>query len=265
MNTERFYFLLTEYIEGRLDEDTELELRAELERRGEDVSGPDSLRSLSQRLGTWEMPEPSERMKDNFYTLLASEQKKSDSPGFSLSGLFRDFDISVWMPRLAYALVFLLLGYIGGQAFSPAAGYRSEIQTMAGEIRQVRQVMMLSLLDEPMAAERIKAINTSQYIDDPDEKIIDALLNALNNDPNENVRLAAVDALLMFSGDDKVRNGLMESIPQQQSPMMQIALADGMAAIDEKDAIPYFLQLLENEQLNESARNKINQTIHKLS
>ncbi len=267
MNKDRFYFLLTEYLDGHLDEDLALELKSEIEQRGEDVNDIEGLKKLSEAMASWQVPEPSEKMKDNFYTLLADEQQKqlADQQRKSVQGFIEKFNTKVWLPRLAYAAVFLLLGYIVGLGVTPNQDYQKQMTAMTNEMQQVREVMMLSLIDNPMAAERLKAVNTSQYIQNPDEKIVTALLYTLNTDPNENVRLAAVDALLQFSGKDEVRQGLMESIPTQGTPMMQIALANGMLAIDEKDAVPFFKELLERPGLNDLAKTKIEQTIQILS
>nr|NQU90579.1 HEAT repeat domain-containing protein [Bacteroidota bacterium] len=267
MNNERFYFLLTEYIDGHLDEDLELEIKSELEKRGEDVNDLEGLKTLSGTMLEWQIPEPSERVKDNFYSLLAREQQKqaAKEKRFSVQTISERINPKIWLPRLAYAAVFLLLGYIVGQGFTPNREYREDIQAMSLEIQQVREVMMLTLINDPMASERLKAVGTSQYLNNPDDKIITALLNTLNEDPNENVRLAAVDALLQFSGKSEVRQGLIESISIQDSPMMQIALADGMAAINGKEAVPYFRELLQRENLNSTAKTKIEETIQKLS
>jgi len=268
MNNDRFYFLLTEYLDDHLDDDLVLEIKAEIERRGEDVHDIERLKQLSEAMNNWQIPECSEKLKDNFYTLLADEQQKqlAEQQRNSVLQFIEKFDTKVWLPRMAYAAVFLLIGYIVGLQFTQIDGnYRQQMSAMSQEIQQVREVMMLSLIDNPMAAERLKAVNTSQYIEDPDEKIIHALLTTLNTDPNENVRLAAVDALLQFSGNDEVRKGLIESIPAQNTPMMQIALANGMLAIDETDAVPYFKELLQKQGLNKFAREKIEETVEILS
>jgi len=213
----------------------------------------------------WTIPPPSERVKDNFYTLLAAEQQKQTTGlGFSWSEVFNKIASGIWMPRLAYALVFLLVGYVAGITFSSSASQNKQITALSVEMDQMREVMMLTLLNDPMAAERLKAINTSHYLTDPDDKIIQALLKTLNNDPNENVRLAAVDALLTFSGNQEVREGLIGSINHQHSPMIQIALTDGMLALNEKDATPALQQLLQRKNLNPLVKTRVEQTIQKL-
>lgn len=266
MNDDRFYFLLTEYLDSQLDEGLELELKAELVRRGENVDDLENLRRMSASMDKWTIPPPSERVKDNFYTLLAAEQQKQKTPGtgFSWNELFQKMISDIWLPRLAYAMVFLLVGYVAGITFSPSASQSKQITALTVEMDQMREVMMLTLLNDPMAAERLRAINTSHYLTDPDDKIIHALLKTLNNDPNENVRLAAVDALLMFSGNQQVREGLIGSINHQHSPMIQIALTDGMLALNEKEATPALQQLLQRKNLNPLVKTRVEQTIQKL-
>lgn len=268
MNNERFYFLLTEYLNNQIDEELIPELKAELIRRGENANDLESLRELTISIENWEIPKPSERLKDNFYSLLASEKPNTMHRGlsdFSLSEIVHKILISIWAPKMAYALVLLLLGFIAGQFFSPATRQNEQISTLSAEVNQMREVMMLALLNDPTAAGRLKAIHTTQYLPDPDEKIIQALLKTLNSDPNENVRLAAVDALLMYSAKDEVRQGLVGSIQKQHSPMIQIALIDGMLAMNEKNAKPALQQLLQRKQLNPLVKTRIEQTIKKIS
>jgi hypothetical protein len=67
-----------------------------------------------------------------------------------------------------------------------------------------------------------------------DEKVINALFTTLNNDLNVNVRLVALEALTQFAKDAIVREGLVKSLAVQDSPMVQVALADVMVKLQEK-------------------------------
>ena len=46
----------------------------------------------------------------------------------------------------------------------------------------------------------------------------------MNNDPNTNVRLAALDGLAKFYRDDYVKKQLIRSLKKQRDPMVQISL-----------------------------------------
>jgi HEAT repeat protein len=94
--------------------------------------------------------------------------------------------------------------------------------------------------------------------------VIDALFNSLNNDPNVNVRLAAIEALKNHTAKPEVRAALILSISRQDSPMVQIALADLMQAMQEKEAVPQLKKLLQQEGTNEMVKEKIQESINVL-
>ncbi len=68
--------------------------------------------------------------------------------------------------------------------------------------------------------------------------------------PNVNVRLTTLEALTHFARDPVVREGLIQSILQQESPLVQAALADVMLKLQEKRAIQPFKKLLQQKDLN---------------
>ncbi|MCK4465719.1 MAG: HEAT repeat domain-containing protein, partial [Bacteroidales bacterium] len=95
----------------------------------------------------------------------------------------------------------------------------------------------------------------------PDIKVIMALLNTLDRDPNINVRLGSLDALVEYVGNPVVREGLINSITKQDSPLVQVALADIMIALQEKRSVPELKKLLEKRDLNETAKERLEQSI----
>ena len=78
---------------------------------------------------------------------------------------------------------------------------------------------MLNMLEKESTSERLKAVNLTQGMDNASEKVVEALLQTLNNDPNVNVRLSALEALFPYASNPKVREGLIQSISQQESPL----------------------------------------------
>jgi hypothetical protein len=94
--------------------------------------------------------------------------------------------------------------------------------------------------------------------------VAEALLTTLNNDPNVNVRLVTLDALVRFARDPLVREGLIKSIAQQDSPLMQSAIADVMVKLQEKGSVQSLQELLRKKDINEMVRKKIEQSIHRL-
>lgn len=141
----------------------------------------------------------------------------------------------------------------------------SQVQALSGQLREMRQMMMLSLLQNPSASQRMRAASYASESKTISPDILSALLTTLNNDPNVNVRLTTLDALTQYARNAAVREGLIQSILQQDSPLMQAALADVMLKLQEKRAVPSFKKLLQEKGLNDMVRSRIEQVITRLT
>lgn len=146
----------------------------------------------------------------------------------------------------------------------PSAESR-QLAALTAQMHEMRELMMLSLLQNPSASERIRAVSYTNDIGRINPNLAAALLATLNNDPDVNVRLTTLEALSHFARDPIVREGLIESILQQDSPLVQAALADIMLKLQEKRAIVPFKKLLQQKDLNGMVRTKIEQTITRLT
>lgn len=140
-----------------------------------------------------------------------------------------------------------------------------QLEDLTAQVHEMREMMMLSLLQNPSASERIRAVSYTSDIRRVNPNVAAALLATLNNDQNINVRLSTLEALTHFARDPVVREGLVQSILQQDSPLMQAALADVMLTLQEKRAIQPLKKLLQQKDLNSMVRTKIEQTIDRLT
>jgi hypothetical protein len=145
------------------------------------------------------------------------------------------------------------------------AATASQVQALSEQLREMRQMMMLSLLQNPSASQRMRAASYASESRTISPDILSALLTTLNNDPNVNVRLTTLDALTLYARNAAVREGLIQSILQQDSPLMQAALADVMLKLQEKRSVPSFKKLLQDKGLNEMVRSRIEQVITHLT
>jgi hypothetical protein len=145
------------------------------------------------------------------------------------------------------------------------AATASQVQALSEQLREMRQMMMLSLLQNPSASERMRAASYASDSRTISPDILSALLTTLNNDPNVNVRLTTLDALTLYARNAAVREGLIQSILQQDSPLMQAALADVMLKLQEKRSVPSFKKLLQEKGLNDMVRSRIEQVITRLT
>jgi HEAT repeat protein len=108
-------------------------------------------------------------------------------------------------------------------------------------------------------------VSWSARLESPDEKTLQALLEVLNHDPNVSLRLAAIDALYLFYDHPRVKDGLIESLAGQTSPLIQISLINLLVEIRERRAIEALEQLIQNKQLNPRVRERAELVLAKLA
>lgn len=89
------------------------------------------------------------------------------------------------------------------------------------------------------------------------DRIIAALVEAMNGDPNVNVRLAAAEALYRFRDEKPVRKALAESLNNQSDPNMQITLIDMLVRIRSKEGVRVMKQLLLADGLQPVVRTRL--------
>lgn len=230
-------------------------------------------RQVWQRMSDLPTPTPNPEMRTRFYAMLDSfETAERAAPQWSWKGLLDRFG-QRWEPefvwRMAYSVVLLSIGVAAGywlqRERTPPVVYQQRIDTLTVQVQEMRQMMMLSLLENPSATERLRAVGYTKDITDVDSHVIDALLTTLNNDPNVNVRLVTLEALSELANDARVREGLVQSLTRQESPLVQVALADVMVKLQEKRSLKPLRQLLRKNGINDLVKGKIEQTIKELS
>jgi len=214
-------------------------------------------------------PEPSADMKSKFiHQLEAYKQErlaKTNILDQLKENMARFFSLLI-SPRIAYGLGMLVIGVVATALFfQQKKTGASEVEMLSSQVKEMREMLALSLLEHPSASERLRAVSYVNEIDTVDRRVKDALLTTLNNDENVNVRLTALETLSKMTGDPKVREGLIQSIAKQESPLVQSALADIMLSIQEKKSVRSFQQLLKKPETNEAIKTKIQATIHQLN
>ena len=266
MNTEEFEGLRTDYLLGKLDEQQEAEFEAYLSKNPKLIREIDKASKLLE-FDAIELPEAVEaRMDSRFYDFLKQEQAKQPSSKSSfLSGLGKLLSGNGWQGKLVYGLAILALGFFVGKGFDTEGGQPQEATSYAlAETEKVRSELVLELIDQPSANKRLKAVNEASKLTDATEQVIKALFITLNNDDNVNVRLAAIESLMRYSDKPLVRQGLIKSITNQDSPLVQVALADVMVSLQDKNSIDPLKELLEQPDVNSAVKQKIDATIKEI-
>ena len=158
------------------------------------------------------------------------------------------------------AAAVLLIGIAIGRFVVPdttrPADSVADISAMRHEMRELREMVSLSLMQQQSASDRLKGVTWTGQLDRPSAEVISALLDALMHDPNVNVRLATIDALERFTSREDVRRAAIDAVDRQMSPLVQIALIDFLVKANERQSAPMLRRLAQDPQVNSAVRSR---------
>jgi len=234
----------------------------------------EELESLSEvwtKLGVLPEEQPSNALRSRFYSMLEAYKQglEEEKPASRLSQFFHNW-LAHWWPRrpafqFSFALALLVIGLFIGYFLNFASGSAQEVSDLRQEVHSMRQTVAVSLLEQQSPHQRLRGVSWSSQVERPDTKILETLLLTLNDDPNVNVRLAVLDALYLFHDYPMVRQGLIQSLSRQTSPLVQISLIDLITEMRERRAIEALKQLIQDEKINPDVRQRAEISIEQLS
>jgi hypothetical protein len=169
--------------------------------------------------------------------------------------------------QAAFSAALLLAGGMAGRYVAgerAAATGNPEMAQLKTQVEGLRQLVTLSLLQEQSPSARLRGVTYSYQVTQPDPEVEQELLRTVNHDSNINVRLSAVDAIAKFAKNPEVRRALLDSIPVQESPLVQIALIDLLVQLNDKDAVPALRKLMQEKETEESVRQRAGSALEKL-
>jgi hypothetical protein len=270
MNCEHYEQLLTGRINNELSPAEQDELNRHLEECASCRAELAAIQQIWGDMGAIETPEPSAHMQVKFQAMLDT-YKDSVATRESLWHTLRNRlnFFWQWQPRMpfAYQLLIIVISFgCGYWVFNMGKGGEQsrELTALSGQVHELKQTMMLAMLENPSASERIRGVSYTSQIKHVSPEVIAALFATLNGDPNVNVRLSTLDELSKLANYPEVRAGLIKSITQQDSPLMQSAIADVMLKLQEKKSVKSFEELLKQKNLDPGVKDKIKETINSL-
>jgi hypothetical protein len=213
-------------------------------------------------------------MRERFSAMVADERAAADRRPASRQDRRR-----TWIPslrpgaplvQLALAASLLIVGVLVGRALpprqaQPAAPPSTEIAEVRSELRDMRQMLTLSLMQQQSATERLRGVSWTAQIDQPGNEVVSALLDTLLHDQNVNVRLAAVDALRRFSDRTDVRQGTKQAVGDRTLPLLQVAVIDFMLDTRDPQASVLFRSLAQDASLDEAVRGRAQWALDQLA
>lgn len=205
---------------------------------------------LWHEMDAMKVPEPSEKMRGEFLEMLAGFEKeenpKNEKPTFQLN----------WNTTFKWAAVFII-GLLLGLLVQ-----KSPVDTVP-LVKESNEVSRLLASDNP-TTDRLLAIQQIKEIKNPEDPIIEALHKTLMNDPNVNVRLSAIEAMVHFIDHPKARTSLISSMPYQDSPIVQLTLAELLISLQSEQSIDELKMLLYSSELDHDVKLQLKETLNTL-
>ncbi|MBS1545112.1 MAG: HEAT repeat domain-containing protein [Bacteroidetes bacterium] len=256
MEQQRINELIAKYNEGLADPSEIRSLEQLIEEGKVELTSLHELARLDEEIMKTQVHGPTIRLDDAFHAMM--EKEKARQNRFSIS-----WPSITWLPRIGVAAAMLVAGWVAGSKWSSPAP-DSNVQQLTQQVSELKEMMLLSLLEKESATERLRAVSLTSEMDKVSDKVTDALFQTLNKDPNVNVRLAALDALKPYVQQSNVREGLVRAIALQDSPLVQVSLAELMVAIQEKKSVTELKKLLESNKTPKEVKERIQKSIQVL-
>ncbi|MGH9795890.1 MAG: zf-HC2 domain-containing protein [Candidatus Acidiferrales bacterium] len=263
MNCERVEALLPDYLHGSLAHDAADKLEQHLEQCAQCKETV----TLWNRLADLPQEQPSPLLRARFEAMLntyqaARSEKLTAGPQRKWSLL--PFLVSGNWARaaagFAAAAMLLVAGFAAGRFTmrpEPAsASAETEIASVREELRDMRQLVVLSMLQQQSASERLQAVAMGTQQAQINPEVMQALLRTLRFDSSVDVRLAALNALSRHSSQPGVRAGLVDALQANQSPLVQVTLIDRLVQMREASAVEHLQQVRQDPALNPAVRQR---------
>jgi len=257
MEREKLESLLIDYIDGKLNSVDVKLVEQELSENKDSLQLYEQLREVIDVMDKSTMYDVPASLHKSFQKVLA-EETKSAAPTKTIF-----FQPSFY--RVAAAVLLLVLG--GGIGFwiSRYQAQQAELQALKKQMDETKEQVMAMLDNRYSPSQRIQGVNVAMTIKKSDDEVVLALTKAMNEDPNTNVRLAALDALSKFHGEPHVRKILIESLSTQKDPVVQIALIQLLVTIKEKDVVKDLERIIEDDATIKAVKDEAYTGIMKLS
>lgn len=260
MTCDKIQERFADYLTGDLDEAGRADVQAHIAACPACREDLENLTLVWAKLGVLPEEQPSGAVRSRFYAMLEEYRAKPAKARWTEWFTFR---------RPAFAASFsaalLLIGLGAGWLLSRGRMGGPGYASLSREVQDMRQQVAMSLLNQPSAADRLQGVSYSSEVKDPKPTTLDALFKTVDNDPNPNVRLAAVDALYLFRDRPGVRERLVSSLSAQSYPLVQVALIDFLVEVREAKAIEALKTLIASGELTPDVKERAEQGLKQIT
>lgn len=268
MKCEEIGELLPDYLRGSLKAEQDDLVEQHIEECAdcrEDVA-------IWKKLSLLPVEQPSAGSRERFEEMLHAYQTGRNDKA---AAGFERKRATIWnwlrspVSAVAWSVALLVIGIFAGNYFGNRSTHsnsnQDEIAAMHSELTNMRQLVVLSMLQEQSASERLQGVSYSQHEGQLDPQVLSALVHTLRYDNSVDVRLAALDALSRHGSQPLVHKGVTDALQEQQSPLVQVALIDQMLEWRDPDTAQRLRNFAQIPNLNPTVRQRADWALSKLN
>jgi hypothetical protein len=267
METENLESLLIDYIDGRLSSGERSVVEKELAENESSFELYEQLKEIMSQIDHSPKLKPSVDLKLNFEKALQEEisNSKKGKPTFAEASIGKQVFFQPMALRIAAGFIFLMVCVGIGYWVNKNNEQQREITRLRQEMDSTKRMMMAMMTNPQSASQRMLGVAASYQLEKADDEIVNALFKTMNEDPNTNVRLAALDALSKFHQQEHVRTALINSLAKQKDPVVQISLIRLMVEMKEKSVIKELDRITKDKESIKAVKDEAYSGLLKLS
>lgn len=148
-----------------------------------------------------------------------------------------------WVQAVAVAAT--VTAFFAGMVWQRSAS-SGELATVRQDVRELRQTVAVSLLENQLPTRRMQGLEWTAAIDEPGDELVGALSHALRTDESVTVRLATAETLDRFGGLPSVRHAIVDALLLERDPLVQLQLIDLLIGVRDTETTKA-LRRLEND------------------
>jgi anti-sigma factor RsiW len=270
MKCEQLSELLPDYLQGSLTADQRHNVEAHLEQCAdcsEEVI-------IWRKLSFLPVDQPGPESRARFEAMLQAYQAgRSNQPEGGSEWRKRpsawNWNVFHWLRSpagaMAWGMALLAIGVFAGLHLAGPKPASPDLAVVQSELASMKQLVVLSMLQQQSASARLEGVTWSTRDQQLDPQVLSALLHTVRYDASVDVRLAALDALSRHGRQPQVHNAILDSLQQQQSPLVQVALIDLLLEWRDPDAAQRLQALQQAPNLNPTVRQRVEWAKSKLN
>ncbi|MBS1506212.1 MAG: HEAT repeat domain-containing protein [Bacteroidetes bacterium] len=264
MEKEKLESLLIDYFDGQLNEADRTIVENELAQNESTSKLYHQLQQVMNLMDHSTNVAPSLSMRENFEKSLQAEISKSENP-IESSAKGKQVFFTNWMIRAAAAVALIMVGVAIGRWINTTRETNQAIAELKEQVEANKKAMLIMLENQQSASQRVMGATVAYQLPQADDEIVNVLVKTMNEDPNTNVRLTALEALGKFYQQPHVRKELINALTAQKDPMVQIALIRLMVQMKEKQVVDELQKITRQENIMKAVKDEAHVGILKLS